>query len=143
METINKDFASQTDSFTASNKRNIVLKTKNQQQNHRYYHQIISKILKFTRDAAKDILKPKLNQNLLKLIATFLQTHHVYSSLKRRENGCFHVVSMWNTRGVFIGVHVNRYNINHQQNHQQRKENVAEPIKIIRLTVIWRTTIDN
>ena len=32
-----------------------------------------------------------------------LQTHHVYSKLKRRGNSCFHVVSTWNTRGVFIG----------------------------------------
>ena len=36
-----------------------------------------------------------------------LQTHHVYSKLKRRGNGgngLFHVVSMWNTRGVFVGL---------------------------------------
>ena len=32
-------------------------------------------------------------------ISTTLQTHHVYSTLKRRGNG----VSTWNTRGVFIG----------------------------------------
>ena len=30
-----------------------------------------------------------------------LQTDHVYSTLKRRGNGRFYVVSMWNTRGVF------------------------------------------
>ena len=30
------------------------------------------------------------------------KTHHVYSTLKRRENGCFQVVSMGNTRGVFV-----------------------------------------
>ena len=29
-------------------------------------------------------------------------THHVYSTLKRRGNDCFHVVSMWNTCGVFV-----------------------------------------
>ena len=33
-----------------------------------------------------------------------LQTHHVYSTLKRRGNDCFHVVSTWNTRGVFVGL---------------------------------------
>ena len=32
-----------------------------------------------------------------------LQTHHVYSTLKRRGNGRIHVVSTWNTRGVFVG----------------------------------------
>ena len=32
-----------------------------------------------------------------------LQTHHVYSTLKRRGNDRFHVVSTWNTRGVFVG----------------------------------------
>ena len=30
-----------------------------------------------------------------------LQTHHAYSTLKRRGNGRFHVVSTWNTRGLF------------------------------------------
>ena len=29
-------------------------------------------------------------------------THHVDSTLKRRENGHFHVVSSWNPRGVFV-----------------------------------------
>ena len=32
-----------------------------------------------------------------------LQTHHVYSTLKRRGNDRFHVVSTSNTRGVFVG----------------------------------------
>ena len=32
-----------------------------------------------------------------------LQAHHVYSTLKRRRNGCFHVVLTWNTRGVSVG----------------------------------------
>ena len=32
-----------------------------------------------------------------------LQTHHEYSTLKRRENDRFHVDSKWNTRGVFVG----------------------------------------
>ena len=31
------------------------------------------------------------------------KTHHVYSTLKRRGNGGFHVVSTWNTRGFFVG----------------------------------------
>ena len=32
-----------------------------------------------------------------------LQTHHAYSTLKRRGNGRFHVVSTWNIRCVFVG----------------------------------------
>ena len=34
---------------------------------------------------------------------TQLQPHHVYSTLERRGNGCFHVVSTLNTGGVFVG----------------------------------------
>ena len=33
-----------------------------------------------------------------------LQTHHVDSTLKRRGNGRFRVVSTWNPRGVFVGM---------------------------------------
>ena len=33
-----------------------------------------------------------------------LETHHVYSTLKRRGNNRFHVVSTWKTRGVFVGL---------------------------------------
>ena len=33
-----------------------------------------------------------------------LQTHLVYSTLKRRGSGRFHVVSTWNTRGVLVGI---------------------------------------
>ena len=32
-----------------------------------------------------------------------LQTHHVYSTLKRGGNDRFHAVSTWNTRVVFVG----------------------------------------
>ena len=32
-----------------------------------------------------------------------LQTLRMYSTLKQRGNERFHVVSMWNTRGVFVG----------------------------------------
>ena len=38
-----------------------------------------------------------------------LQMHHVYSTLKRRGNGRFQVVSTWNTRGVFLGIVVSYY----------------------------------
>ena len=39
-----------------------------------------------------------------------LQTHHVYSTLRRRRSDCFHVISTWNTRGVFVGNYVVSYN---------------------------------
>ena len=35
-----------------------------------------------------------------------LQTLHVYSTLKRCGNKRFHVVSTWNTRGVFVRKHL-------------------------------------
>ena len=35
-----------------------------------------------------------------------LQTYRVDSTLKRRGNGHFHVVSTWNPRGVFAGFQV-------------------------------------
>ena len=31
-----------------------------------------------------------------------IQTNHVYSTLKRRGNDCFHVISKWETREVFL-----------------------------------------
>ena len=40
--------------------------------------------------------------------AKTLQTHHVYSALMRRWNDRFHVVSTWNTRGVFVGELLNK-----------------------------------
>ena len=38
------------------------------------------------------------------VILASLQTHHVYSTLRRRENDCFYVVSTRSTRGVFVGL---------------------------------------
>ena len=40
---------------------------------------------------------------LPKLIQVTLQTHHVDSTLTRRGNDRFHVVSTWNPLGVFVG----------------------------------------
>ena len=38
------------------------------------------------------------------VLVSTLEIHYVYSTLKqRRNNSCFHVVSTWNTRGVFVG----------------------------------------
>ena len=43
------------------------------------------------------ILKKSIIKNFI--LVQSLQTHHVDSTFKR-----FHVVSMWNPRGVFVGV---------------------------------------
>ena len=37
-----------------------------------------------------------------------LQTHLVYSTLKRRGNGCFHVASTWNIHGAFVEYRKNK-----------------------------------
>ena len=39
-----------------------------------------------------------------------LQTQHVYSTLKWRWNDRFHVVSTWNTCGVFVGNEIKKWN---------------------------------
>ena len=44
-----------------------------------------------------------MSRNVFNKYPITLQTRHAYSMLKRHGNGCFHVVSMWNTRGVFAG----------------------------------------
>ena len=36
----------------------------------------------------------------------FRQPHHINSTLQRRGNGRFHVVSTWKTYGVFVELHV-------------------------------------
>ena len=41
--------------------------------------------------------------NFTEMLMTNLQTHHVASTLKRRRNDRFHVVSTWIPRGVFVG----------------------------------------
>ena len=41
-----------------------------------------------------------------------LKTHHVYSTLKRRGNYSFHVVSTWNICGVFAVKHIQKIFIN-------------------------------
>ena len=41
--------------------------------------------------------------NFTEMLMTTLQTHHVASTLKRRGNDRFHVVSTWIPRGVFVG----------------------------------------
>ena len=51
---------------------------------------------------------PVTNNAFFQLVSPCLtisapQTHHVYSTLKRRGNDRFYVVSSWNTRLVFVG----------------------------------------
>ena len=47
-----------------------------------------------------------------------LQTHHVDSTLKRRGNDRFHVVSTWNPRGVFVGmVDLSDFSLHFSPNH--------------------------
>ena len=49
------------------------------------------------------IFLPKFDVSIPRLLKAGLKTHHVYSTLKRRGKGRFHVASKWNARGVFIG----------------------------------------
>ena len=51
--------------------------------------------LQFTMSFIKDISQGPLH-------TLSLQTHHLYSTFKRRKNDRFYVVAMWNTRSVFI-----------------------------------------
>ena len=46
-----------------------------------------------------DLADNQFSKNLY--LFNILQTHHADYTLKRRGNGRFHVVSTWNTRGVF------------------------------------------
>ena len=50
-----------------------------------------------------DKFKVALRQGL-QLFVVSLQTHRMDSTLKRRGNDRFHVVSTWNPRGVFVGL---------------------------------------
>ena len=57
-------------------------------------------------------LKKKKKQLLFYITGT-LQTRNEYFTLKRRENRRLHVVSTWNTRGVFVWYrhHIDYYQI--------------------------------
>ena len=52
------------------------------------------------------ILQQCFADTFICLYCCSLQTHHVDSTLKRRGNSRFHVVSTCNPRGVFIGLFV-------------------------------------
>ena len=56
------------------------------------------------RETEPSDMKKVSHKANIKLAFTSLQTHQVDSTLKRRGNGRFHVVSTWNLRGVFVGL---------------------------------------
>ena len=63
-----------------------------------------------------------------------LQTHHVYSTLKRRGSGRFHVVSTWNTRGMFVG-----YNSVYVWEKTGQRTSVFW--NTLRCVLLWRTSM--
>ena len=52
---------------------------------------------------SKTFVDPLSQLDINQKFEKYMQTLHVYSTLKRRGNERFHVVSTWNTRGVFVG----------------------------------------
>ena len=56
------------------------------------------------RETEPSDMKKVSHKANIKLAFTSLQTHQVDSTLKRRGNGRFHVVSTCNPRGVFVGL---------------------------------------
>ena len=69
-----------------------------------------------------------MNQSNQQLIHT-LQTNHVYSTLKQRGNDRFHVVSTWNTRGVFAGYEpIETYQTLNMKSNIQHEQRMGECI---------------
>ena len=66
----------------------------------------INELLRLLTFWGGDFIILSTNRTIMKLNCntTYQQTLQVYSTLKRRGNGRFHVVSAWNTRGVFVGL---------------------------------------
>ena len=56
------------------------------------------------RETEPSDMKKVSHKANIKLAFTSIQTHQADSTLKRRGNGRFHVVSTWNPRGVFVGL---------------------------------------
>ena len=52
---------------------------------------------------SKTFVDPLSQLDINQKFEKYMQTLHVYSTLKRRGNERFHVVSTWNKRGVFVG----------------------------------------
>ena len=69
----------------------------------KFHKRIIKRLFTFW---CGDFIILSINRTIMKLNCntTYRQTLHVYSTLKRRGKGRFHVVSAWNTRGVFVGL---------------------------------------
>ena len=68
-----------------------------------YNSQLLNRNFNAFRQPDRNTLAKEL-KHLNTLFFHTLQTLHVDSTLKRRGNGRFHVVSTWNPRGVFVGL---------------------------------------
>ena len=66
-------------------------------------HCLITLIIKWQKSVENGGAFVAQLSDLSKAFDYSLQTHHMYSTLKRRGNGRFYVVSTWNTCGVFAG----------------------------------------
>ena len=64
------------------------------------------------------------------------QTHHVDSTLKRRGNGRFYVVSTWNPRGVFVGQWL-LYDI-HELHFSISIYEINTSISVFKWLVVWK-----
>ena len=76
-------------------------------------------------------LQGVITTNIMLPLNATLQTLHVYSTLKRRENGRFHVVSTWNTRGVFVGylIHYFSFSSSRHRAHVKSGSNSSDKLK--------------
>ena len=61
----------------------------------------------------------------IKCIPTSLQTHQLDYMLKRQGGGRFHVVSMWNSRGVFVGLQIRTVRIFYK--HSNLFDSLSKP----------------
>ena len=68
----------------------------------RYRQKTVSTTIDIRTTQTKFIAQCVYGIPICKQVPT-LQTHHVDSTLKRHGNDCFHIVSTWNPRGVFVG----------------------------------------
>ena len=66
--------------------------------------EVLKKIANLQHTTQKNFKKRKKHKMYNSKWLHYLQTLHVYSTLKQRGSIRFHVVSTWNTRGVFVGL---------------------------------------
>ena len=67
---------------------------------------LVTEIFKVKSNLVPELKKqvPELKKQVFNFQEPSLQALHVYSTLKRPGNVRFYVVSMWNTRRVFVGI---------------------------------------